>query len=57
MSDQRTDTPVVTRPAARRRFVAPQVENLGGLTLITLGSVGGEGLRQSLPSDSNQRLA
>ena len=55
MSNELIDTPVVTRtdaPARRRkRFIAPRVEDLGGLSLLTLGSLGGSGLRQEPPPE------
>ena len=54
MSNERIDTPVATRPAGRARrraFVPPQVEDLGGLSLLTLQSAGGEGLRQAPPPE------
>ena len=53
MSTERIESPASTpartpAPAGRRkRFEAPRVEDLGGLTLRTLGSLGGEGLRES----------
>jgi hypothetical protein len=53
MPESRTPAPLsrdhsrAAAPQAQRKpreaFVKPVVEDLGGLTLITLGSVGGEG--------------
>lgn len=54
MSNDRIDTPAATPSASRakrRAFVAPQVEDLGGLSLLTLQSAGGEGLRQAPPPE------
>ena len=58
MSIERVESPVRTAaaesaPAAqaetRARFEAPRVEDLGGMTLRTLGSFGGNGLREEEP--------
>ena len=54
MSNERIESPVATRPVSRtkrRAFVPPQVEDLGGLSLLTLQSAGGEGLRQAPPPE------
>lgn len=52
MSIDRADTSAPTRAplpmTQRKRFVAPRVENLGPLSVVTLGlSGGGEGLRET----------
>jgi hypothetical protein len=54
MSNERPDTPVAPLApgrSRRRAFVPPRVEDLGGLSLLTLQSAGGEGLRQAPPPE------
>jgi len=53
MSNERIDTPAAahsTSGAKRADFVPPKVEELGELSLLTLQSAPGEGLRQEPPT-------